>query len=290
MDLPYSPPRTTRRPAAAPDVCIRCYGFVGCGSSPQTQPELGLLLCFAAWFYGWAFVFLLNPFMIWVLATTACGKRARRVGCGLVCAYCEVVEHQCLWMVVLPRGGRLRPRGKPVVSITSGKHLFPRVVGVELVKSLASKELRVFSEFSANWPPAHGRKRRQNFPPFTDVPYVVGLCRAASIGSEYSRKERKSYSVRKACWILPLLWGQMIIWSQLGVSWSCVSLHQPRSCPLVRPMVGLGSSSPYCETRRRVWVWVGFLSVLSCKSSFRAACACRSLEKKAVLGARCEAW
>lgn len=49
--------------------------------------------------------------------------------------------------------------------------------------------------------------------------------------------------MRKACWILPLLWGQIFIWSQLGVSWSCVSLQQPRSCPLARPVSGLGSSS-----------------------------------------------
>ena len=146
-------------------------------------------------------------------------------------------------------GGQLHPRGKSVVSTAAAKHLFPRVVGVELVKSLA-KELRSFRS-EDNSPSACGVKRRQiQFSPFTDAQCIVGLSGTASTGSKYSRKERKSYSVRKACWILPSLWGQIIIWSQLGVSWSCVSLHQPRSCPLVRPTSGLGSRSVSGETRQ----------------------------------------
>lgn len=87
------------------------------------------------------------------------------------------------------------------------------------------------------------KSRQVQFSPFMDAPCVVDLSRTVRMGRKYSRKERKNYSVRKACWILPLLWGQIFIWSQLGVSWSCVSLQQPRSCPLARPVLGLGSSS-----------------------------------------------
>lgn len=100
---------------------------------------------------------------------------------------------------------------------------------------------------------------------------MVDLSGTVNPGSKYSRKEHKSHSMRKACWILPLLQGQMIIWSQLGVSQSCVSLQQPA--------LGTGSSSIYWET-----MWGGFSS-LPFLSSFRAACACRSPRKAAMLGA-----
>lgn len=148
----------------------------------------------------------------------------------------------------IQEGGQLR--ALPLENV-----LFPRVVGAELVQSLESKEWKCFQWGEDNSPSAHGiEKTGCNFPPFTVAPYVVDLSGTVSIGSKYSRKERKSYSVRKACWILPLLWGQMIIWSQLGVSWSCVSLHQPRSCPLARPTSGLGNSSIYCETRQGFFI------------------------------------
>lgn len=87
------------------------------------------------------------------------------------------------------------------------------------------------------------KSRQVQFSPFMDAPCVVDLNRTVRMGRKYSRKEHKNYSVRKACWILPLLWGQIFIWSQLGVSWNCVSLQQSRSCPLVRPVLELGSIS-----------------------------------------------
>lgn len=142
----------------------------------------------------------------------------------------------------------------------------PWVVEVELVQSLESKELK-FSLRTQLTICCTIKRRQVPFSPFTDAPCVVDLSRTVRMGRKYSRKECKNYSVRKACWILPLLWGQIFIWSQLGVTWSCVSLQQPRSCPLARPVLGLGSSS----------VWRVFHPFLSCKSSSRAACACRSL-------------
>lgn len=59
------------------------------------------------------------------------------------------------------------------------------------------------------------------------------------MGCKYSRKEHKNYSVRKACWILPLLWGQIFIWSQLELC----QFTAAQELPTHRPVLGLDSSS-----------------------------------------------
>lgn len=99
-----------------------------------------------------------------------------------------------------------------------------------------------------------------------------------SVGSKYSRKERKSYSVRKACWILPLLWGQMIIWSRLELC----QFTPAQELPTCAVTLGLGSSSVYCEIRQFLMLFYPL------NPPFGAARICRSLEKASVLCARCK--
>lgn len=104
------------------------------------------------------------------------------------------------------------------------------------------------------------KSRQVQFSPFMDAPCVVDLSRTVRMGRKYSRKERKNYSVRKACWILPLLWGQIFIWSQLELCQFTAAQELPTRT------AGVGAGEQL--------LLESFSSFLSCKSSSRAACAC----------------
>lgn len=82
--------------------------------------------------------------MVWVLGTSVHGKKEGTAG-GLQVGLLQVVAEGC-------HGGQLHLRGKSVVSTTSGKHLFPWGAGVELVRSLESKELKGFQRGEDNCP------------------------------------------------------------------------------------------------------------------------------------------
>lgn len=167
------------------------------------------------------------------------------------------------------------PRGISVVSAASRKHLLPWLVGVEPVKSLKRKELKGFQWGEHNSPSAHGVKTDTIFPPLLMQWIYAAWWVLVAIIQEKSVKAIPWEKLVGSCLYSGARWLS-------GVGWGCVSLHQPRSCPLVRVTLGLGSSSVYCEIRQFLMLFYPL------NPPFGAARTCRSLEKTSVLCARCK--